>query len=37
MLAVIYNEFLHEALNLVNEYTHTCRYMHIKRLIKCSS
>ena len=36
-VAVIYNEFINETLNLVNEYTHTYTYIHIRRLIKFSS
>ena len=35
--AVIYNEFINETLNFVNEYTHTYTYIQIKRLIKFSS
>ena len=36
-LVVIYNEFINETLSLVNKYTHTYTYIHIKRLIKFSS
>ena len=34
LVAVIYNEFINETLNLVNQYTHTYTYIHIRRLIK---
>ena len=37
LVLVIYNEFNNETLNLVNEYTHTCTYIHIRSLIKFSS
>ena len=37
LVVVIYNEFVNETLNLVNEYTHTYKYIHIRRLIKFSS
>ena len=36
-VVVIYNEFINETLNFVNEYTHTYTYIHIRRLIKFSS
>ena len=35
-VVVTYNEFIHETLNFVNEYTHTYTYIHIRKLIKCS-
>ena len=33
---VVYNEFINEALDFVNEYTHTYTYIDIRRLIKSS-
>ena len=36
-VVVIYNEFINETLNFVNEYTHTYTYIHIRKLVKCSS
>ena len=36
-VAVIYNEFINEALHFVNKYTHKYTYTHIRRLIKFSS
>ena len=36
-VVVIYNEFINETLNFVNENTHTYTYIHIKRLIKLST
>ena len=37
LVVVIYNEFIHETLNLVNEYTHIHTNIQIRRLIKFSS
>ena len=37
VVVVIYNEFINETLNFVNEYTNAYTYIHIKRLIKFSS
>ena len=36
-VVVIYNEFINETLNVVNEYTYTYTCIHIRRLIKISS
>ena len=36
-VVIIYNEFINEASNFVNEYTHTYTYIHIRRLIKFRS
>ena len=36
-VVVIYNEFINETLNFVDEYTHTYTYIRIRRLIKFSS
>ena len=33
IVVVIYNGFINETSNLVNEYTHTYRYIYIRRLI----
>ena len=32
LVVVVYNELINETLNLVNEYTHTYTYIHIRRL-----
>ena len=37
VVVVIYNEFINETLNFVNEYINAYTYIHIKRLIKFSS
>ena len=33
-VVVIYNEVINETLNVVNKYTHTYTFIHIRRLIK---
>ena len=37
LVVIIYNEFINETLNLVNEHTHTYTYIRTRRLIKFSS
>ena len=36
-VVVIYNEFINETLNFVNEYIHIYTYIHIRRPIKFNS